>query len=139
MALKSENKVLGDWLKHEYEQYDFTRQVETIKGGGSDVTFKTGTVLSKKTADGKLYDVTDDASDGTQTAYGILIHDTLVPANTDTKAAVLVRGPAVVDSNQIILNDAGISGDATDVAEVIATLASLNIIARAGVSTVGPV
>jgi hypothetical protein len=66
-------------------------------------TLKVGTVLGRVTATGKYKVALSAAADGSQTPVAIYIrdgngvsNDLVVPANTDTGAIVLARGPAIV-------------------------------------------
>lgn len=66
-------------------------------------TLKVGAVLGKVTAGGKYKLALSAAVDGSQTPVAVLIADGLglsgditLPANTDTKALVLARGPSIV-------------------------------------------
>lgn len=89
-------------VKHEYKpEISFCR--ESIVINDSAQTLKVGAVLGKVTATGKYKLALSASSDGSQTPSAILIADGLglsqdiaLAATTDTKALVLVRGPAIV-------------------------------------------
>lgn len=76
---------------------------ESIVINDAAATLRVGAVLGKVTATGKYKLALNAAVDGSQTPVAVLIADGLgqstdiaLPANTDTKALVLARGPAIV-------------------------------------------
>lgn len=89
-------------VKHEYApELSFCR--ESIVINDSAATLRVGAVLGKVTATGKYKLSLSAASDGSQTPAAILIanylglsEDIVLAGSTDTKALVLVRGPAIV-------------------------------------------
>lgn len=89
-------------VKHEYEpQLSYCRESVVINDAAG--TLKVGAVLGKVTATGKYKLVDPAAVDGSQEVAGLLIADVNghsgdieLAAATDTKAIVLVRGPAIV-------------------------------------------
>lgn len=101
MALYTEAAHEQVWLKREWDDL-FNREVVTIKSGNA---LSDGTVLGKITATGKYAAYDDEASDGTQTAAGILLGDCNAAA-ADKSAAILIRGPAVVSEGDLIGIDA---------------------------------
>lgn len=128
MAVQTEGKYLGDWLKWE-EEKNYSRQEVTILGGsGTARVLTSGMVLGKITASGKYVQFDDTASDGSQTAAGVLIHNTTAPASTDVLAAIIVR--------MAIVSKAGLTwpgtADAGEQAAALVTLAGLGIINREG-------
>lgn len=80
----------------------YCRAVVTVNDAAA--TLKVGTVLGKVTADGKYKVAVQTAVDGTATADAIVIQETTVPATTDTKVLVLVKGPAAVSKAGLILD-----------------------------------
>jgi len=91
----TEQNYLSDWLKGELESpKDFCREAITVLAGEE---LRTGAVLGTITATGKYVAYDPDATDGSQTAVGILITRS-VPGDTsvDEEAVALVRGPAVI-------------------------------------------
>ena len=89
-------------VKHEYEPTLGTCR-ESIVINDVVATLPVGTVLGKVTATGKYKVALAAAVDGSQVPSAILIadyiglsHDITLVAATDTKALVLVRGPAIV-------------------------------------------
>lgn len=127
MPVLNEQQYLGDLLKHEYEQPDYTRDIVTVLAdANNDKTYLLGTVVGKITASGKVTPVTKTANDGSQTAFGVILYDVTVPKTVDTKAVAIVRGPAIVDPNNLIWDASMLAGDQ---AAALATLKSLGIIA----------
>jgi len=80
----------------------YTRAVVTVNGPAA--TFKIGTVLGKVTADGKYLAAIQTAVDGSAVADAIVIRETVIPATTDTKVLVLLKGPAVISKAGLILD-----------------------------------
>lgn len=91
-------------------------------------TIKVGTVLGKITASGKYRVSLSASSDGSQTPVGVYIvdgstgqsGDLVIAANTDYKALILARGPAIVADGGLTLGT-GITAAAAKTA-----LAALN-------------
>ena len=68
----TQSKNLGDLLKYEAPNL-YSREAATVAAGQN---LQLGTVLGKKTADGKLYALAPAAADGTETAVSVLAVDT---------------------------------------------------------------
>ena len=89
-------------VKEEYKpEQAYCRESIVINDAAQ--TIKVGTVLGKVTATGKYKVALSAAVDGSQTPVGVYIADGLglsgdlvLAANTDTKAIMLARGPAIV-------------------------------------------
>lgn len=89
-------------VKEEYKpEQGYCR--ESVVINDSAQTIKVGTLLGKVTATGKYRVSLSASADGSQTPVGVYIIDGLgqsgdlvLPANTDTKAIILARGPAIV-------------------------------------------
>lgn len=110
MLLATENFRLSNTLKHEYEpSIAYCRAVAVINDAAADL--KIGTVLGVVTATGKYKVSVQTAVDGSEAPAAVLIEDKTVAAATDTKALVLVRGPAIVSKSALIL-DASFDTDA---------------------------
>jgi uncharacterized protein YbjQ (UPF0145 family) len=77
-------RLAHDWLKHENDPNLHRETVVVVSGAGNLLT---GTVLGKVTATGKYKPYDNDASDGSQTAIGVLVYDADA---TDADAAVVV-------------------------------------------------
>ena len=67
-------------------------------------TYAVGTVLGKVTATGKYKICVQTAADGSQTAAAVVVGDHSIAATTDTKVLALVRGPAVVSRDALVLD-----------------------------------
>lgn len=114
-------------VKYEFEpQLSLCR--ESIVINDAAATLRVGAVLGKVTATGKYKLATSAATDGSQNPVAVLIADGLgmskditLAANTDTKALVLVKGPAIVADAALQLG-AGITAAAAK-----AALALVNI------------
>ena len=61
-------------------------------------------VLGKFTVSGKFLTGVETAVDGSQTAAAIVLFEQAIPASTDTKVVVLVKGPASVAKGGLILD-----------------------------------
>lgn len=85
-----------------WPELTYCRAVVTVNDAAA--TLKVGTVLGKVAADGKYKVAVQTAVDGTATADAIVIQETTVPATTDTKVLVLVKGPAAVSKAGLILD-----------------------------------
>ena len=68
MPAITQSKNLGDLLKYEAPNL-YSREAATVAAGQN---LQLGTVLGKKTADGKLYALAPAAADGTETAVSVL-------------------------------------------------------------------
>jgi len=113
-------------FKHIYEpSLNFCFERVTINETAAR-TMPIGTVLGVITANGKYRRVEATASDGSQTAAGVLAQDLTVAANTDALALVCVRGPAIVSKAALSF---GASVDtAGELNTAYAQLASRNIL-----------
>lgn len=67
-------------------------------------TYAVGTVLGKVTGSGKYKICVQTAGDGSQTAAAVVVGDQTIPATTDTKVLVMVRGPAIVSKDALVLD-----------------------------------
>ncbi len=94
-ALVEENR-LGDILKWE-EDNRYSREVEIVEAG-QDLAI--GTVVGKKTADGKVVQIDFSASDGSENAYGVLAAN-CDATDADTEAVVIVRDAIVAPSKLV--------------------------------------
>lgn len=120
-------------VKYEFEPATaFCRESVTLNDSAQ--TLKVGAVLGKVTATGKYRLCLSASSDGSQTPAAILLADVngnsgdiTLAANTDTKAIVLVRGPAIVA-------DAGLQlGTGITAAAVKTALAAANVLVESAV------
>lgn len=89
----------SEWLKMENHQGLYSREDVTIlAGSGSARVLTSGMVLGKVTASGKYVQLAPGASDGSQTAAGILLYDTTAPNGVDKRAAIIARHAIVSDN-----------------------------------------
>ena len=95
---------LSNLVKQElWPASNYTRLLVTVNEAAAK-TYTVGTVLGKVTATGKYKVAVQTAVDGSQTADAIVLGDYSVPATTDTKVLVLVRGPAIVSKDALVLD-----------------------------------
>ena len=95
---------LSHLVKRElWPEQGYTRAVVTVNEAAAK-TYAVGTVLGKVTASGKYKIAVETAVDGSKVADAIVVGDYTVPATTDTKVLVLVRGPAIVSKAALVLD-----------------------------------
>ena len=95
---------LSHLVKRElWPEQGYTRAVVTVNEAAAK-TYTVGTVLGKVTATGKYKIAVETAVDGSKVADAIVIGDYSVAATTDTKVLVLVRGPAIVSKDALVLD-----------------------------------
>ena len=80
---------------------DYCREVVAIATGGANPVLQPGTVLGKITASGKYTAHDPAAVDGTETAVAVLWSKADATA-ADVDAVVLLRGPAIVNGNDLV-------------------------------------
>lgn len=104
MALiATEAKRLSNVIKQElWPETGYGRLAVTYNGAAA--TLLPGTVLGKVTADGKYKIAVQSASDGSQVADAIVMVEQTVASGTDTKVLCLVKGPAIVSKDGLILD-----------------------------------
>ena len=88
-----EGRYASDWLKAESHNSGYSREEIIIASGAGKVL--TGTVIGKVTASGKYKPVTVGASDGSQTAAGILLNS-VDATSVDAPAVGIIRDAIVV-------------------------------------------
>jgi hypothetical protein len=91
MSVITQSNNLGDLLKYEAPNL-YSREAVTIAAGQN---LALGTVLGRNTADGKCHALTPGATDGTETAIGVLA--------TDTDARLIDREDAIRVARHAIL------------------------------------
>ncbi len=102
---------LSNLVKQEFwPEHSFCRDVVTVNEAAAK-TYAVGTVLGKVTATGKYKICVQNAADGSQTPAAVVLQDATIPAATDTKLNVLVRGAAIL-SKSAIVHDASFNTDA---------------------------
>jgi hypothetical protein len=101
--IATEAKRLSNVVKQElFPESGYTRLVVTYNGTAA--TLVPGTVLGKVTSGGKYKIAVQTASDGSQVADAIVMVEQTVALNTDSKVLCLVRGPAIVSKDGLILD-----------------------------------
>jgi len=93
----TQSKSLGDLLKYEAPNL-YSRENVTVAAGQN---LRLGTVLGRKAADGKVYALDPDATDGTEVAVGILATDTDATL-ADRDDAIMIARHAIVARNALI-------------------------------------
>jgi Bacteriophage lambda head decoration protein D len=100
----TEAKRLSNVLKNElWPETGYCREVAIVNEATAK-TYVPGTVLGKITATGKYIVSVQTAVDGSQTAAAIVMEEKAIPATTDTKVLVLVKGPAIVTKGGLVLD-----------------------------------
>ena len=125
MSAFFEPNTPGDLLKYEADQL-YSRERATLAAGPA---WPLGTVVGAVTDTGVLYPYTPDATDGTQSAIGVLLYDCEASQN-DRPNAVIVARHAIVAHHALIW-PGGIT--AAQQHSAIAQLKSLGILIRQGV------
>lgn len=97
MAVINETKYVSDVVKYEEDRLEYSRNLETVAAGQN---LGLGTVVGRKTSDGKLYALNPAATDGTQNAVGVLIEP--VDATLAEKTGVIIARHAIVASGAVI-------------------------------------
>jgi hypothetical protein len=113
---------LGDLLKYEAPNL-YSREAAVVAAGQN---LGIGTILGRKTADGKLHALAPAASDGTEAAIGVLATDTDATL-IDREDALLIARHAIVARNGVIW-PAGIT--VPQKAAATAQLTALGILVR---------
>ena len=103
MAVINETSNLADLVKFEEESLRYSRTSETIASGQN---LGLGAVVGRKTADGEIYALNPAATDGTQTAVGVLIEP--IDATLADKTGLILARHAIV-ADKAILWPAGIT------------------------------
>ena len=122
MPVMTQSKNLGDVLKYEAPNL-YSREAAVVAAGQN---LAIGTVLGRKTADGKLHALAPAANDGTEAAIGVLATDTDATL-IDREDALLIARHAIVARNGLIW-PTGIS--ASQKAAATAQLTALGILVR---------
>jgi len=105
---------------------DYTREVITIATGGTYPVLEPGTVLGKITATGKYAAHDPAAVDGTETAAAVLWGKVDATA-ADVDAVVLLRGPAIVNANDLVFTG---TPTAPEITAAHTALAAVGILVR---------
>lgn len=116
-------KLLSDLLVREVEPEISRETITVLAGSGTDRELAMGTVVGKITASSKIVALTPGASDGSQTAWGVILDDVTAPVGTDATGLAFANGPVLLRTEAIIW-PAGIS-DANKAAAIAALAAKL--------------
>lgn len=123
MPVIQEPNRLGDWLKYEEDNL-YSRDQVTVAAGQN---LKTGTVVGKITASGKMTQLAPGATDGSENAAGVLLADVDASA-ADAPGVIIARHAVCADKG--LVWPAGITGPQKTAA--IAQLKQLGILIREG-------
>jgi len=122
MPAITQGKNLGDLLKYEAPNL-YSREAVTLAAGQN---LQLGTVLAKKTVDGKFYALAPAATDGSEVAVGVLALDTDASLIERDDALAIVRH--AITSRNALIWPAGITAQQRALAQ--AQLQALGILAR---------
>ena len=123
MTMLTEGKHTGGFLVWEVLR-DYTRETVTIASGAGKL--EAGTVLGRITTGGKYTSFAPGASNGSQHASGIL-WDSVDASAADAPAVILLRGPAIVNRQDLVWPDGATEAQITT---ATTALASIGIILR---------
>jgi hypothetical protein len=123
MTMLTEGKHTGGFLVWEVLR-DYTRETVTIASGAGKLA--PGTVLGRITTGGKYTSFAPSASNGSQNASGIL-WDSVDASAADASAVILLRGPAIVNRQDLVWPDGATEAQITT---ATTALASIGIILR---------
>jgi hypothetical protein len=123
MTTLTESRHAGGFLVWETARDD-TRETVTLASGAGKLA--PGTVLGKITTGGKFTQLAPAASNGSQNAAGILWGPADATA-ADAAAVVVLRGPAIVNRNELIWPTGATE---PQIAAATAALAALGILLR---------
>ena len=123
MAMLTEGPHPGGFLIWEVLR-DYTRETVTLASGAGKLA--PGTVLGKVTTGGKYTVLTPAATNGSQTAAGIL-WDKTDATDADASGVVLVRGPAIANRHELVWPEAATEAQIT---AATTALAALGIVLR---------
>ncbi len=123
MTTLTEGNHTGGFLVWEVLR-DFTRETVILASGAGKLA--PGTVLGKITTGGKYTVLTPGAANGGQNAAGIL-WDAVDATDADAPGVAILRGPAIVNRNEIVWPDGATEAQITT---ATTALAALGIIQR---------
>ena len=123
MTTLTEGKHAGGFLVWEVLR-DYTRETVTVASGAGKL--EPGTVLGKITTGGKYTTLAPAATNGSQNAAGILWAGVDATA-ADAPGVVLLRGPAIVNSHELVWPEGATEAQIT---AATTALAALGIILR---------
>lgn len=103
-VIATETQRLSNTVKREYgEDTAYCREV-VVANEAAAKTYKIGDVVGLVSATSKVKLAVETAVDGSKAFYGIVMEDKTVPATTDTKVLVAVRGPMTVSKSGVYLD-----------------------------------
>jgi hypothetical protein len=123
MPVQSEPNRLGDWLKFEEDNLYSRDEVTVISGQN----LATGAVVGIITASGKATQLAPGASDGSETAAGVLLLP--VDASSGERPGVIIARHAICSDKGLVW-PASITGPQK--AAAVSQLKSLGILVREG-------
>jgi hypothetical protein len=118
MTTLTEGKHAGGFLVWEVLR-DYTRDTVTVASGAGKL--EPGTVLGKITSGGKFTTLAPAATNGSQTAAGILWAGVDASAS-DVPGVVLLRGPAIVNRHEIVWPEGATEAQITAATTALAAL-----------------
>ncbi len=118
MTTLTEGKHAGGFLVWEVLR-DYTRDTVTVASGAGKL--EPGTVLGKITSGGKFTALAPAATNGSQTAAGILWAGVDASA-ADAPGVVLLRGPAIVNRHEIVWPEGATEAQITAATTALAAL-----------------
>ena len=89
--------------KEQWPEFGWSRLLVTVNEAATK-EYVLGTVLGKVTANGKYKIAVQTAVDGSQTAAALVLGKQSIPATTDTKVLVAIRGPMSVNKAGVFLD-----------------------------------
>ncbi len=125
MTILTEGRHAGGFIVWEAFR-DYCREVVTIATGGANPVLEPGTVLGKITASDKYAAHDPAAVDGTETAVAVLWGKADATA-ADVDAVVLLRGPAIVNINDLVFTG---TPTAPEITAAHTALAAVGILTR---------
>jgi hypothetical protein len=100
----TEARRFSNLVKQElWPETAYCRAVVTVNESTAK-SYVVGTALGKVTVGGKYKISVVGAGDGSETVDAIVLQEVSVPATTDTKVLVLIKGPAEVSKFGIVLD-----------------------------------
>lgn len=122
--VNTKDKTISQLVKREFWVEDgWCRKVVTVNDSAQD--YKVGTALGKVTANGKYKVSVETAVDGSEDVVALCLEAISIPATTDTKVLVAVRGPMIVGDKAVLL-DASYDNQ-TKIDAAYASLATVDI------------
>lgn len=96
--------TVSAFLHYESDR-EYTREEGVLDSSVATGYYEPGLVLGKITSSGKYKPVDSDSSDGSETLAALLVEGVDHVDGTDSRVAVIVRGPAVLVKSGINYNE----------------------------------